>query len=141
MTARLKGVPCHDDLVNIPDPSARRRMLIEAVLVVAAAASAQMAWLEKHGVPPDEIALGFDDVFRLAGQLVEEGQLSPAVLPRLQMIDQVFGEIGQDSGADRWTRAAMSTDARWDSARQLAREVLAAESERDAPPPDICIVR
>ncbi|MER5417462.1 hypothetical protein [Streptomyces virginiae] len=74
MTTRLKGVLCHDDLVNIPDPSARRRMLIEAVLVVAAAAPAQVAWLEKCDVPPDEIVLGFDDAFGLAGQLVEGGR-------------------------------------------------------------------
>ncbi|MFJ9598074.1 hypothetical protein ACIRS3_35690 [Streptomyces virginiae] len=141
MTIRLKWVLCHDELVNIPGPSARRRMLIEAVLVVAAAAPAQVAWLEKYDVPPDEIALGFDDAFGLAGQLVEEGQISPAVLPCLQMIDEVFSEIGLDSGVDRWTKAAMSTDVGWDRARQLAREVLAAEGEGDAPLPDICIIR
>ncbi|MFB7374808.1 hypothetical protein ACFC0D_33775 [Streptomyces sp. NPDC056222] len=116
-------------------------MLIEAVLVVAADASAQVAWLERYDVPPDEIALGFDDAFRLAGQLIEEGQLSPAVLPRLRMIDEVFSEIGLGSGADRWTKAAMSTDVGWDRARQLAQEVLAAEGEGGAPLPDICIIR
>ncbi|MFG2339887.1 hypothetical protein [Streptomyces yangpuensis] len=116
-------------------------MLIEAVAVVAAAATAQVAWLERYDVPPDEIALGFDDAFRLAGQLVEEGELSPVVLPRLQMIDEVFSEIDQDSGVDRWTRAAMSTDVGWDRARQLAREVLAAGGEGDGPLPDICIIR
>ncbi len=116
-------------------------MLIEAVVVVAAAAADQVAWLEKYDVPPDEIALGFDDAFRLAGQLVEEGRLSPVVLPRLQMIDEVFCEMSQAAGMDRWTREALSTDVEWDRARQLAREVLTAEGEGDQPLPDICIVR
>ncbi|WP_158939637.1 hypothetical protein [Streptomyces sp. NRRL S-87] len=79
-------------------------MLIEALVVVAAGATAQVAWLEEYDVPPDEIALGFDDVFGLAGQLVEEQQLSPAVLPRLKMINKVFSGIGHDSKVDRWTK-------------------------------------
>ncbi|GAA0291062.1 hypothetical protein GCM10010302_32020 [Streptomyces polychromogenes] len=127
--------------MNIPGPSARRRMLIEAVVVVAATATAQVAWLEKDDVPPDEIAAGFDDAFRLAGQLVEDRQLNPAVLPRLQMIDEVFSEMGKAAGVDRWTREALSTDAGWDRARRLAREVLTAEGEGDAPLPDICVIR
>ncbi|MFJ8208978.1 hypothetical protein [Streptomyces sp. NPDC096033] len=96
-------------------------MLIEAMALLAAAATAQ--------------------VFRLAGQLVEEGQLSPTVLPRLHVIDEVFSEMGQDSGLDRWTQAAMSADVGWDRARQPAREVLAAEGEGDAPLPSICVIR
>ncbi|WP_237536358.1 hypothetical protein [Streptomyces sp. SID5785] len=116
-------------------------MLIEAVRVVAAPAPAQVAWVEKYGVAPDEIALGFDDAFGLAGQLVEEGQISPAVLPCLQMIDETFSEMSLDSGVDRWTKAAMLTDAGWHRARHLAREVLTAEAEDDASLPDICIIR
>lgn len=101
--------------------------------MVAAAATAQVAWLEKYDVAPDEIALGFDDAFRPAGQLVEEEQLSPAVLPQLQMIDQIFSEMSQKTEVDRWTRAALSADVGWDRARQLAREFLTAEGEMDAP--------
>lgn len=116
-------------------------MLIEAVVVVASSASDQVAWLDKYDVPPDEIALGFDDAFRLAGRLVDEGQLSRDVLPSLQMIDEVFSEMSQDADVDRWTRAALSTDARWRRARQLAREVLTAEDEETSPLPGIRIIR
>ncbi|MFB6702706.1 hypothetical protein [Streptomyces rubiginosohelvolus] len=116
-------------------------MLIEAVIVVAAPASDQVAWLDKHDVPPDEIALGFDDVFRLAGRLVDEGPLSRDVLPLLQVIDEVFSEMSQDTDVDRWTREALSTDAGWGRARQLAREVLTAEGEETSPLPGIRIVR
>ncbi|MCF3179047.1 hypothetical protein IPZ70_03680 [Streptomyces polychromogenes] len=92
-------------------------------------------------MPPDEIALGFDDAFCLVGRLIEEGQLSRGVLPALQMIDEVFREMTRDAETDRWSRAVLSTDAGWGRARQLARVVLAAEREADAPLPEICIVR
>ncbi|MFD7966290.1 hypothetical protein ACFV5J_36450 [Streptomyces zaomyceticus] len=127
--------------MSIPGPSARRRLLIETVVVVAAEPSAQVAWLEKYGVAPDEIALGFDGAFPLAGQLVEEGQLGRALLPSLRTIDEVFVEMTQDVKVDRWTRAALFTDAGWARARRLAREVLTSEGEDDAPLPDICVIR
>ncbi|MGW6963673.1 hypothetical protein ACWGET_06420 [Streptomyces zaomyceticus] len=127
--------------MSIPGPSVRRHLLIEAVVVVAAEPSVQVAWLEKCRVAPDEIALGFDDAFPLAGQLVEEGQLDRAVLPCLQTIDEVFAEMTQDVGVDRWTRTALFTDAGWDRARRLARDVLASEGEGDAPLPDIRVIR
>ncbi|MET9730455.1 hypothetical protein ABZZ79_07280 [Streptomyces sp. NPDC006458] len=116
-------------------------MLIDAVVVVAAAATAQTAWLEKYDVPPDEIALGFDDALRPAGRPVEERQLSPAVPPRPQKIEEVFGEMTQDATVERWTREASATDAGWDRARQWAREVLTAEGEEDAPLPGIRVIR
>ncbi|WP_228456684.1 hypothetical protein [Streptomyces durbertensis] len=116
-------------------------MLIEAVVVVAAPASDQVAWLDKYDVPPDEIALGFDDAFRLAGRLVDEGRLSREVLPSLQMIDEVFSEMSQVTDVDRWTREVLATDAGWGRARQLAREVLTAEGEEMSPLPRIRIVR
>ncbi|WP_370417011.1 hypothetical protein AB8O64_00120 [Streptomyces sp. QH1-20] len=59
--------------MEIPDPSFRRRLLIESLTVVAAEASVQVAWLDRHGVLADEIALDFGDAFRMAGRLKEEG--------------------------------------------------------------------
>lgn len=116
-------------------------MLIEAVVVVAAPALDQVAWLDQYNVPPDEIALGFDDALRLAGRLVDEGQLSREMLSSLQVIDEIFGEMSRDAGADRWTKGVLSTDAGWGLARELAREVLAAEGEKRSPLPGIRIVR
>ncbi|MFF7492826.1 hypothetical protein [Streptomyces rubiginosohelvolus] len=116
-------------------------MLIQAVVVVTAPASDQVAWLAKYDVPPDEIALGFDDAFRLAGRLVDEGQLSRDVLPSLQMIDEVFSEMSQDTDVDRWTSEAMATDVGWGRARQLAQEILTAEGGESSPLPGIRIVR
>ncbi|MFF7770471.1 hypothetical protein ACIPIU_00680 [Streptomyces massasporeus] len=116
-------------------------MLIEALVVVAAPASEQVAWLDKYEVPPDEIALNFDDAFRLAGRLVDEGQLSRGVLPSLQTIDEVFIEMSPKTGEDRWTREALSSDAGWGRVRQLARDILTVEGEETSPLPGIRIVR
>ncbi|MFF3430509.1 hypothetical protein [Streptomyces sp. NPDC002602] len=116
-------------------------MLIEGVVLVAAPAPVQVAWLEKYDVPPDEIVLGFDDGFRLAERLAQEGRLGATALSDLRMIDEIFSEMAKDEGTDRWTRQALSTDAEWDRVRQLAREVLTAEGEGDAPLPDPCIIR
>lgn len=122
-------------------PAARRRILIEAVVVLAATAQDQADWLDTHEVGPDEIALGFDDAFRLAGRLAEDGQLSGDVLPLLEMIDEVFSEITQDSSVDRWTKAALFTDPGWGRARQWAREILTAEGEESSLLPSIQIIR
>ncbi|MER8060925.1 MULTISPECIES: hypothetical protein [unclassified Streptomyces] len=46
--------------MGTPDAAFRRRLLTEALTVVAAPAPAQTAWLERHGVVADEIALDLD---------------------------------------------------------------------------------
>ncbi|TXJ72757.1 hypothetical protein E2C11_30360 [Streptomyces lavendulae] len=46
--------------MRTPDAAFRRRLLTEALTVVAAPAPAQTAWLERHGVVTDEIALDLD---------------------------------------------------------------------------------
>ncbi|MFF8507627.1 hypothetical protein ACF064_05995 [Streptomyces sp. NPDC015492] len=92
-------------------------------------------------MPPDEMALGFDDGFRLVVRLVEDEELSPEALPLLRMIDEVFCEMTEDATpVDRWTIDALSTDAGWERARRLARDVLAVEGETDAQPPDASMV-
>ncbi|MFJ8691923.1 hypothetical protein [Streptomyces roseolilacinus] len=116
-------------------------MLIEAVVVVAAPASEQVAWLDGYEVPPDGIASGFDDAFRLAGRLADEGRLSRDVLPSLQMSDEVFSGAPHDTDVDRWAREARPTDAGWGRVRQSAREILTVEDEETSPLPGIRIVR
>ncbi|WP_437087214.1 hypothetical protein [Streptomyces sp. enrichment culture] len=127
--------------VETPRPSFRRRLLIEALRVVAAPARVQTEWLEEHGVVTDEIALGFDDALRLADRLVEEGFLHRDSLPELRLIDSIFHEMSGDDSTDRWTTAALSTDAGWGRARTLARQALAREGANASPLPHICVVR
>ncbi|MFJ6426101.1 MULTISPECIES: hypothetical protein [Streptomyces] len=127
--------------METPDPSFRRRLLNEALTVVAAPARVQAAWLEKHGVVTDEIALDFDHAFRMAEGLVEEGFLSRNVLPELRLIDSIFDEMSRDESTDRWTTAALISDAGWIRARVLAQQVLAREGVNASPLPDISVIR
>ncbi|MEW2350890.1 hypothetical protein AB0904_24870 [Streptomyces sp. NPDC006684] len=125
-----------------PGPSFRRRLLIESLTVLAADASVQVAWLEKHRVVTDEIALDFDHAFRMAERLVEEVQVGQGALPDLREIDLVFSGMSGAEGAGRWARTALSTDAGWAQARQLARQVLVAElGEWNLPLPEIDVIR
>ncbi|MFH9224372.1 hypothetical protein ACH4KW_07525 [Streptomyces lydicus] len=92
-----------------PDPSFRRRLLIESLTMLAADAQTQVAWLNKHGVMTDEIALDFDHAFRLAEVLVAEGQLTGEVTADLREIDVILSGMSDDGNAERWTRDALST--------------------------------
>ncbi|MDT0321440.1 hypothetical protein [Streptomyces millisiae] len=114
---------------------------MEALTVVAADAPAQAAWLEKHGVVVDEIPLNFDDAFRMAERLIEEGVLNPDTLPQLRLIDSFFAEMTRDGSSDRWTTAALRSDEGWSQARGVARQILAREGLDWSVPPDICVVR
>lgn len=110
-----------------PDPSFRRRLLIESLTVLAAEAPTQVAWLARLGVMPDDIALDFDHAQRMAQNLVAEGELAPAALAVLRDIDAVLSAMSAGHDAGRWTTNALSTDQGWALARRLARQVLVAE--------------
>ncbi|MFF7074538.1 hypothetical protein [Streptomyces pseudovenezuelae] len=107
-----------------PDPSFRRRLLMEALTVLAADAQTQVTWLVRHAVMTDEIALDFDHSFRMAETLVAEGQLARKVMADLQEIDVILSGMSGGENADRWTRDALFTDEGWALARRLARRVL-----------------
>ncbi|MEV4870395.1 hypothetical protein [Streptomyces syringium] len=128
--------------MEIPDPSFRRRLLIESLTVVAAEASVQVTWLDRHGVLADEIGLDFDDAFRMAGRLAEEGLLGREVLPDIRAIGAIFHEMSGQDDVRRWTKNALSTDEGRQQARRLARKILVAElGEWSLPMPEICVVR
>ncbi|MFF5161291.1 hypothetical protein ACFY3N_34725 [Streptomyces sp. NPDC000348] len=124
------------------DPSFRRRLLMEALTVLAADAQVQVSWLVRHAVMADGIALDFDHAFRMAEALVAEGQLARGVMADLQEIDVVLSGMSGDGNADGWTGDALSTDGGWALARRLARRVLVAElGEWQQLLPEIVVVR
>jgi hypothetical protein len=125
-----------------PDPSFRRRLLMESLAVLAADAQTQVTWLDRHAVMTDEIALDFDHAFRMAEALVADGQLARGVMADLQEIDGILSRMSGDENADRWTRDALCTDDGWALARRLARRVLVAElDEWQQPLPEISVIR
>lgn len=125
-----------------PGPLFRRRLLLESLAVLAADAPSQVAWLAKHDVVTEEIALDFDHAFGMAEALVDEGQLGCGVLPDLREIDAVLSEMSGAENADLWTRGALSVDEGWSQTRRLARQVLVAElGEWQQPLPEISVIR
>ncbi|MEU4979609.1 hypothetical protein [Streptomyces sp. NPDC021969] len=125
-----------------PDISFRRRLLMEALTVLAADAQLQVSWLVRHAVMTDEIALDFDHAFRMAEVLVAERQLGRGVMADLREIDATLSRMSGGENADRWTRDALSTDEGWALARRLARRILATElGEWQQPFPEISVIR
>ncbi|MFJ8254314.1 hypothetical protein [Streptomyces sp. NPDC094466] len=108
----------------VPDFPVLRHLLTDSLSVLAADAPAQTAWLDKHRVAVDEIALDFDHAFRMAGRLIEHQQISENAVVALREIDALLACMSGHEHADRWTRNALASDARWDQGRQLARQVL-----------------
>ncbi|MFD5467506.1 hypothetical protein ACFWIQ_32505 [Kitasatospora sp. NPDC127059] len=123
------------------EASWHRRLLMEALTVVAAPAPSQAAWLKKHGVVTDEIALDFDHAFRMAEDLVEGGLLSHDALPDLRAIDSIFERMTLDESPNRWATAALDSDPGWTNARELAQRVLVQEGMDVLALPDIRVVR
>ncbi|MFJ4687093.1 hypothetical protein [Streptomyces sp. NPDC088789] len=109
--------------MRVPTASFRRRLLI----VLAADAEVQVAWLARHGVATDEIALDFDHAFRMAEPLVAEGRLASVVRAGLREIDVVLSGMSEGEHADRWARDGLFTDEAWVRARCVGRQVLLPE--------------
>ncbi|MFI1767777.1 hypothetical protein ACH41H_37825 [Streptomyces sp. NPDC020800] len=125
-----------------PNPSFRLRLLAEALTVLAADAQTQVAWLVKHRLGADEIALDFEHALRVAEGLAEESLLDRAVLLHLREIDAVFNGMSGAESTDRWTLDALSADEGWARTRELARLVLAAHlGGWEKPLPQIGIIR
>ncbi|MFB7652673.1 MULTISPECIES: hypothetical protein [unclassified Streptomyces] len=110
--------------------------------MLAADAPCQVAWLAKHDVMPDEIALDFDHAFGMAEALVEDGELGRGVLPDLREIDAVLSRMSGAENAGRWTSDVLSVDEGWIRTRRLARRALVAElGEWQQPLPEISVIR
>ncbi|MDT0331474.1 hypothetical protein [Nocardiopsis lambiniae] len=128
--------------MDYPAPSPLQQLLIDALAVVAADASDQTAWVDRHEVVVDEIALNFDDVFRMLEIPIEQRQIDESVGDALREIDTLFMIMSGQGNSDRWTRSALSSDKGWNQARRLARHVLIELTGRwDHPLPDIQVIR
>ncbi|MEU5068907.1 hypothetical protein AB0G95_33235 [Streptomyces virginiae] len=116
--------------------------MLEALAVLGADSADQLAWIDKHEVVTDELALEFDDAFRLIGDLHQEEFLDTEALGKLQLIDAVLGEMSGRENAERWSRAALATDAGWRQVRTLARDLLVSmQGDWRRPLPEIHVVR
>ncbi|MGQ4477826.1 hypothetical protein [Streptomyces sp. SAS_276] len=116
--------------------------MIEALAVLAADSADQLAWIDKHKVVADELALDFDDAFRLVADLHQEEFLDTDALGKLQLIDAVLEEMSGRGNAERWSREALATDAGWRQVRTLARDLLVSlQGDWRQPLSEIHVVR
>ncbi|MFJ4004096.1 hypothetical protein ACIPWL_11630 [Streptomyces sp. NPDC090023] len=114
----------------------RLRAVCSALLLVAASAEEQVAWVRRHRVGPDEIALTFDDAWRSP-----KGPLAVETLAGLRAIDAVFEQMSADRAVDHWSEVALAEDEGWSRARMLARKILDHEGVAPGPLPEIHIIR
>lgn len=117
-----------------PDIAFLWRVLVEALTPLAADPAEQCAWLDLYGVPPDELALGFDDAYRLVPQLAAAGRLDADAVAELRALDVLFTDLTDEGDAGRWTAAALAVDPAWVTARAASRRLL-VESVGDGRPP------
>jgi hypothetical protein len=100
---------------------------VRSVAVLALEGDAQVAWasdLKTHVALIDELALEFDDGFRLAPTFIERGWLNEAALPVLTQLDKQLNAMSGRHNAELWHAEALTTRAEWDRVRALARLAL-----------------
>lgn len=116
--------------------------MIEALALLGADSADQLAWIDKYKVVTDELALEFDDAFRLMAGFQQEELLDTEAMSKLQLINSVLEEMGGREHAERWSREALTTDAGWFQLRALARDLLVTlQGDWRLPLPEIHVVR
>lgn len=102
---------------------------VRSVAVLALDASAEVAYLGDVVNDPvslvDELALEFDDGFRLVPTFIDRGWLKAAALPALAELDEQLGAMSGQHNAHLWEADALTARAEWDRVRALARAALA----------------
>ncbi|MEV7755969.1 hypothetical protein [Streptomyces griseofuscus] len=122
--------------------SDRWQRLIDALALLGADSTDQLAWIEKYQVVTDELALEFDDALRLMAGFQEEVLLNEDAMGKLRLIDSVLDEMSGRENAGSWSREALATDAGWRQVRTLARDALVSlQGDWHLPLPDIVVIR
>lgn len=113
----------------------------EAIERLAKPAKEQIAWLQEIDTYPsaDELALEFDDWFRLADQLVGARIISQEAFDAMKPIDALLDEMSGPKPL--WSPAALRDAPEWETIRQQAREVLPLMPRSWRPSPNAVPVR
>ncbi|MEV5613635.1 hypothetical protein [Streptomyces sp. NPDC052225] len=99
------------------------RRLDQSLQRLAWQADRQVEHVARWRVGPDELALEFDDAFRVALGLVAQGLLPESVGTLLRPVDQILAEMTEGS-AEAWTTDAVAHSPAWERLRSTAREAL-----------------
>ncbi|MEP9401078.1 hypothetical protein [Sphingomonas sp. VNH70] len=114
----------------------RYQLLREAVRQLAAPAPEQVACLDAMFVRltgggsaaaygNDELAIGLDDIFMAANDMIAHDELSEAEAAAIRPLDASLVRWSGEANAAFWRREALFHDPRWDEVRSLARHALA----------------
>ncbi|MEW1640355.1 hypothetical protein AB0469_40695 [Streptomyces sp. NPDC093801] len=121
--------------------SSARRLLVAALIPLAADAAAQQAWLKSFPIATDDLMYDFDNALPVFAHEEADEINAAAVMGELRMIGGHFREMCGDRPADPWTYEALATDPAWAAVRDLAREILfVLTGDRTLPMPDIDVI-
>jgi hypothetical protein len=114
---------------RVEEPGARAALgFVRAVAVLASDAEVQVAWLSRAFAESqavvDELALEFDNGFRLLPGFVDRGWIDPVAMPALAELDEQLDVMSGDHNRTLWNAEALATRPEWDRVRILARAAL-----------------
>ena len=98
-------------------------MLVEALQLLAAPYEVQVECLPPYVAVPDELALTYDDTYRLVDGIATAGLLTEHQVAQLARIDAVLSSM-TDGAPEMWTNEALEHGEAWERVRALARESL-----------------
>jgi len=111
---------------QLHDPKQLLEMVVDALRLVSLPADEQVAVLTDFVHVPDEVALLYDDAWRLVPQIREAGLITDEQYEVLARLDRHHEEMSKAPKEDSlWTIQAMREDKRWEEGRRLAVEALA----------------
>ena len=99
--------------------------LTETLKALAAPADRQLAWDANGTVNPAELALDFDDAFRLVCDCPQI-RLTSEQLARLRSLDAILEKMGAAESAAFWTPRAIRDSGEWAEVRAAAQRALAS---------------
>ncbi|WP_031142515.1 hypothetical protein [Streptomyces xanthophaeus] len=118
--------------------SSARRLMIAALIPLAADAAAQQAWLKSFPIATDDLLYDFDNALPVFAREEADEIDAAAVMEELRTIEDHFREMCGDRPADPWTYEALAKDPAWAAVRALAREILfVLTGDRTLPMPHI----
>ncbi|NRQ37282.1 hypothetical protein HII36_36410 [Nonomuraea sp. NN258] len=112
---------------TMPDVPTSVLRLAETLVMLAASADEQVAWLARHRWHTDELALDFDWANGWVPHNVDDqspGLLPPALHDLLQRIDDALAAMSDDPAPETWTPEGLTTDPEWAELRHLAAQAL-----------------
>ncbi|NUS82862.1 MAG: hypothetical protein HOY75_08930 [Streptomyces sp.] len=100
-------------------PTRFHQRLVATLDTLASNPDKQLDYVHRLGVSIDELALEFDDAYRLASGKAQEGLVSDTTLNAINPINEHL-RIMTEMGPALWTEAALRSAQEWRDLRDLA---------------------